>query len=62
VVAVQLSFLLGMLGADRFYLGYTRLGILKLATLGGLGLWFLIDLVLVMRGRIPDACGRPMTD
>jgi hypothetical protein len=62
VTAVQLSFALGVLGADRFYLGYWRLGALKLATLGGFGLWFLADLVLIMRGQIPDAQGRPLTD
>ncbi len=62
VVAVQLSFALGLLGADRFYLGYTRLGILKALTLGGCGAWALIDLVRLMYGRIPDAEGRPLID
>jgi TM2 domain len=62
VVAVQLSLVLGMLGADRFYLGYTRLGVLKLATLGGCGLWALVDLVLIMRGQITDAHGRSLQD
>jgi hypothetical protein len=62
VVAVQLSFVLGLLGADRFYLGYTRLGALKLATLGGCGLWALVDLVRIMYGKVPDAQGRPLVD
>jgi TM2 domain len=62
VVAVQLSWLLGIVGADRFYLGYTRLGVLKLATLGGFGLWALVDLLLLLRGQIPDTEGRQLKD
>ncbi len=48
IVAVLLSFFLGGLGIDRFYLGYTTLGIIKLITLGGLGVWALIDFILIL--------------
>ena len=43
-----LSFFLGIFGVDRFYMGQTKTGILKLITVGGLGFWYLIDLILIM--------------
>jgi hypothetical protein len=60
LITVLLSFFVGILGIDRFYLGYTGLGILKLITLGGCGIWALIDLILIVIGSLPDAQGRPL--
>ena len=55
--AIILSVLVGSLGVDRFYLGYTGLGILKLLTCGGLGIWTLIDLIRICTGTLKAADG-----
>lgn len=57
VTALLLSFFLGGLGVDRFYLGYTGLGIAKLLTLGGLGIWALIDFIMIAMRKVTAADG-----
>ena len=57
VLLLLLSIFLGSLGIDRFYLGKVGTGILKLVTFGGLGLWWLIDIILVVMGRMRDSSG-----
>lgn len=47
VIAIFLSLILGWLGIDRFYLGKPLTAIIKLVTLGGLGFWWVIDLMLL---------------
>ncbi len=60
LTALLLSIFLGGLGVDRFYLGYTGLGVAKLLTLGGCGIWSIIDIISIATGKMPDAEGRPL--
>lgn len=46
-ILIILSYLFGIFGADRMYLGCYGTGIVKLLTLGGLGIWYFIDLLLI---------------
>lgn len=48
---------LGVFGIHRFYLGYTGIGILQLITLGGLGIWALIDLIRIITGDLKPKGG-----
>jgi len=47
VLVLVMSVVFGQLGVDRFIMGHIWLGILKLITFGGIGVWWLIDLILV---------------
>jgi TM2 domain-containing membrane protein YozV len=52
-----LSIFFGGFGADHFYVGKTVTGIIKLLTLGGCGVWWLIDFIMIMTGKFTDAGG-----
>ncbi len=58
LVALLLSVFLGGLAIDRFYVGRIGSGILKLVTLGGLGVWWLIDVIIIAAGGMRDGQGK----
>ena len=60
LVTLLLCFFLGGLGIHRFYTGHTGIGIAQLLTLGGCGIWALIDFIMIIVGNFKDAQGRPL--
>ena len=58
VPACLLCFFLGPLGAHRFYVGKSGTAILMILTLGGLGIWVLIDFIMILTGSFKDGEGK----
>lgn len=62
LAAFLLSFFVGGFGADWFYLsvgnaGYIVAGVFKLLTLGGIGIWWLVDWIRLLTNSFPDGQG-----
>ena len=60
--AFLLCFLFGVFGAHRFYVGKTGTAIIMIFTLGGLGIWMMIDLILIIVGAFTDGNGVKITE
>ena len=57
-IALILGLVLGVFGGHRFYVGKIGTGILMLLTGGGLGIWYLVDVIMIASGGFRDAEGR----
>lgn len=59
-MTLLLCLFLGGVGVHRFYTGHTAIGVVQLLTLGGCGIWALIDLMMILSGKFTDANGLPL--
>ena len=62
LVTLLLCLFLGGIGGHRFYAGKIGTGILQLITLGGCGIWSLIDLIMILTGKFTDKEGNAITN
>ena len=60
--AFILAWFFGVFGVHRFYIGKTGTGILQLLTFGGLGIWALIDIIVIVMGNFTDGNGNKITE
>jgi TM2 domain-containing membrane protein YozV len=60
MITLLLALFAGGFGAHRFYTGHILFGVLQLLTVGGCGIWALIDVIMIVTGKYTDAQGRPL--
>jgi len=60
LTCLLLCWFLGIFGVHRFYTGHTGIGVVQLLTLGGCGIWTLIDFIIIVTGNFKDAQGNPI--
>ena len=61
LVALLLAWFLGVFGAHRFYVGKIGTAVAMIFTFGGLGIWALVDIIMIAAGSFTDIDGRPIT-
>jgi TM2 domain-containing membrane protein YozV/ribosomal protein S27AE len=58
LICLLLCWFVGILGAHRFYTGHIAIGIAQLLTLGGCGIWTLVDFILILTGKFKNSQGQ----
>ncbi|MBT4694581.1 MAG: TM2 domain-containing protein [Planctomycetaceae bacterium] len=61
IVAALLCWFLGAFGVHRFYLGHIGIGVIQLLTLGGCGVWTIVDFIMILTGGVKDDQGRELS-
>ena len=61
IVVLLLAFFLGFIGAHRFYVGKNGTGVLMILTVGGIGLWVLYDLIIIITGNFKTKEGNKVS-
>lgn len=62
LTTLLLCIFLGYWGIHRFYTGHIAIGVVQLLTLGGCGIWYLVDIILIATGSFKDAQGNPLVE
>ncbi len=60
LTTLLLCLFLGWLGVHRFYTGHTVIGVIQLLTLGGCGIWVLVDFIMILTNNYRDSNGFPL--
>lgn len=60
LTTLLLSIFMGAFGLHRFYTGHTAIGIIQLFTMGGCGIWALIDVITIVAGSYTDSNGKQL--
>jgi len=60
LTTLLLCLFLGWIGVHRFYTGHTVIGVIQLLTLGGCGIWALVDLIMILTNSYRDSNGFPL--
>ena len=60
IITLMLCWFLGVFGVHRFYTGHTFIGIAQILTVGGCGIWVLIDFIIILSGSYKDSNGIPI--